>query len=400
MKRPSSGLPSSRLLISTTCVVLAGVGLLAYWIHERSPETRVAQARVIAQTDKSRALTIVRAAIADRNGDFPAAQLFECQILLDLRRTNDAENAFRSIQRADAIDPVALCKLAERAHGLGLEMLAKRAYLAAGEFVRGDRLQLKRLIYSVYIAREPDFEKSVIELCDDYSRRNPRDAYGCLMSARLYSERHLLSDAVKSLKEALKRDVPAQEVGLHRLGLARMSLTVGDVETAREQCDLLAKLTMDEQSQQSLPAILAEVLLREGKPDEAFAMLEALPANQSTSAEIHALKGKSKYNLRLYSDAISDLIEAVRMNDFDLESHYLLGQCYLKTKNEAMANRHLDRSRELNAVKAQILTLENQLREDLHNKSLKIQLAELNEKRGDLKRAAAWRRAAQEGSTP
>lgn len=385
---------------ATVISILIGVGVLAfasgllYWTVGDSPASLLSQARVLSETDKLEALELVRSSIRASKGDFAAAQFFECELLLDLKRGRTADRAFEVIRHPELIDPEALCRLAEKAHFVGEEGLASRAYFAAGEFVQGNPVHLKRLFFALYSQLDQNSEDQILKLCQDYSQRWPNDPYPWIMRAALYSERNVLDLAIESLREALKRGPPEEETCQFRISLAQMSMILGDVRTAREQCDLLLASNLDEKSRHMLPVLLADVYLRERKPSEALDVLNKLPESRSASADIKALRGRCLYELEDYVGAIADLKDAIRLNEFDQQSHYIIGQAYLRVKDEPMAKQHLNRSSELNEIISQILTVESQLRNDLNNRQLKLKLAELNEKRGEREKAAAWRRGA------
>ena len=175
-------------------------------------------------------------------------------------------------------------------------------------------------------------------------------------------------------------------------------MMLGDLQTAREHCDTLHASTLDEMSHKLLPILLADLLQREGKLSESLDVLDQLQDANSSLTVIRALRGRSLYELKNYLGAINELTNVVRLDDFDQQSHYLLGQAYLQEKNGKLATRHLNRSRELNELTAQIFTVENRLRNDLHNRDLKRLLADLNEQRGHTEKAAAWRRGAASNS--
>ena len=238
------------------------------------------------------------------------------------------------------------------------------------------------------------YEDQILKLCQDYAHLSPDDAYPWLVSASLYHERNVPNLAIEAYRESLKRHPPPEEVNRIRFHLIRLSMLLGDLRTAREHCDALHASTLDKMSQQLLPILLADLLQREGKPAESLDVLDKLQDANSSLTVVRALRGKGRYELKDYPGAINELTNVVRLDDFDQQSHYLLGQAYLQEKNEKMATRHLNRSRELNELTAQIFTVENQLRNDLHNRELKRLLADLNEQRGHTEKAAAWRRGA------
>ncbi len=363
-----------------------------------SPEVQLARIRKLS-SDPARALLLVRSLIQSTKGTFPEAQVHECQLLLKLGRRSEARNCFAEILQPEACNPDELWQLAEQARTAGELALAGQAYLATGEYAHGSPQRLKLLIYALYSQQSvEDFEDRILKLCDEYALQAPEDAFPWLVSSSLYHERGVPNLAIEAYRNALARQLPPAESYRVRTQLIQLELLLGELPQARQHCNSLLAEKRDSASQKVIAVMHAELLQREGVPAESLPLLDELLAETPGWTQARALRGRCRFDLADLPGAIDDLSEAVGANDFDQQSHYVLGQAYLLQKNQPQARLHLDRSRELNDLMAQIFTLESRLRNDLYNRELKLQLADLSEKHGDHEKAAAWRRGANRSS--
>ncbi|MDB5388557.1 MAG: hypothetical protein JWM11_4203 [Planctomycetaceae bacterium] len=386
-------------MIGGTLASLAVSGYF-YITHSSSPESRLAQSRKLS-THPTQALVLVRSAIRATQGNFPEAQILECQLLLALNRGREASGLFSQIRDPENCDPEELCQLAEQAQTAGELALSSHAFLAAGELVHRSPKRLKCLIFVLYSQSDNEtYADRILKLCRDYARLESADPFPWLVSASLYHERGIPNLAAEAYRGALKCQLPPEELFRVRFQLIQLSMLLGDLLQARENCTALLAESQSSASLRNVNALNAELLLREGKSAEAREQFDKLLEANPEWTKVLALRGKCRFELNDLPGAIRDLSQAAQQNDFDQQSHYLLGQAYLKQKDAPRANQHLNRSRELNELIAQIFTLENQLRNDLHNRELKLRLAELNDRRGDKEKAAAWRRGAEKLAPP
>ena len=375
-------------------MLLTFIGALPSFFGGASPEAQLASIRKIS-SDRARALLLVRSLIQSAKGTFPDAQIHECQLLLKLGRRSEARSRFAEISPLDACNPEELWTLADEARSAGELTLAGRAYLATGGYAHGSPQRLKLLIYTLYSQQSiEDFEDRILKLCVEYAQQAPEDAFPWLVSSSLYHERGVTNLAIEAYRNALARQLPPEESYRVRTQLVQLELLLGELPQAREYCNSLLAEKRDSASQKVVTVIHADLLQREGVPSESLKLLDELLSETPEWNQARALRGRCRFDLSDLPGAIDDLSEAVRANDFDQQSHYVLGQAYLLQKNQPQARLHLDRSRELNDIMAQIFTLENRLRNDLYNRELKLQLADLSDKHGDHEKAAAWRRGA------
>ncbi len=386
------------IVLGLSAVVL--ISAMLYRMGTETPQRQLARLRTSKDSPKTQ-LAAVRALIESAHGEFPDAQLYECQLLLRFNRLDAARSRFDALPHPEQCDFDQLTQLAEQAQAAGHSGLAAHILLSAEQRVRQHPLKLKLLIYALYTqenGEEP--EGRVLQLCEDYARLAPDDAFPWLVCSSLYHERGVPNLAVQAYREALQRPLPPVESHRVRAQLIQLELLLGELPQAREHCDSLLQTTRDPASLKVVQAMNAELLQREGHPAEAIAILDELLAADSGWFKARALRGRCRFDLGDLPGAIADLSEAVQKNDFDQQSHYLLAQAYQKQKEEQRAAVHWKRSRELNQIGAEILVLENRLRNDLYNRDLKLKLAELNEELGNTEKASAWRRGATMSSRP
>ncbi len=381
-------------------VLLVVVSLLVIFSWDNSPARLLSKAREIQTTVPTRALELIRKGINASGGDFPDAQLVECRVLITLRRSNEATRCFAAIRRPAECSPKELVTLARESEKAGQFALAGQALEAAGEFVRKSPQLLRQMIEIIYTQNTEGREDEILQLCREYACMVSGDAFPWLVSASLYHERGEYQLAFHAYREVLSRNPPAKEVIRVRLLLMQVAMILGDVSTAREHFDALQANNLDSASQKSLALASADLLYREGKAEQSVKVLDLLLAKHADMNIARALRGSCKFDLGDYPGAICDLALIVDQDDFDQRAHYKLGQAYLRLEKHDQANRHLNRSRELTDLTAQILTLENRLANDKYNREIKLELADLNVKRGNLPAAANWRRGAQQYLKP
>lgn len=385
---PLIHIPKKYVLI--LLVVLAAVSGVIWLTASSSPTALLAQSRRYEATDLRRALSLVKSAIEGSPEGFPAAQVHRCRLLVKLKLNAEAETAFQAIRRPEDCLPQDLIDLALAAKQGQNYRLAASALRAAGADSQQRPDLLKVLI-------EVEFEsgqrEQTLALCQAYAKAVPDDPFPWLISASLHHEHNDVQLAFQAYLNALACPLSPKEENRVRFQACQLALLLGDIPQARRQRDAIDPQGLDVQSQQALSLQTAELLHREGKTSEAVSLLDQF-ANAPGLVTARAMRGSYRYELGDLQGAIRDLLSVVQQDRFHQPAHYRLSQAYLKLGDTESAAPYLKRSQELVALTARILTVENQLRNDLSNWQLRLQLADLNEQRGERQAAEQWRHSA------
>lgn len=377
---------------STILLLPCVIALLLWWNWFSTPPSSLdAVGRLLDQPE--RALKLVQSRIRATDGNDCDAQLLECQLLLALNRGREAELSFQKIQSTDRCDPSRLYEVGARASAMHRLKLAQQALFAAGDFIYREPQRMKLLIYVLYSSRDRAYENRVLELCSDYARRVPDDAFPWLINSNLYRELNNSQLAFDAYREAIRRSLPPDETERVRMQLIELGLIMGELGAARANFDALMQAPRSPSWSGQLMDLQTQLLYHEGKLEELTALLDSVLQREPQLRAARALRGKCRFERGEFPGAIEDLKMVVQQNDFDQRSHYLLGQAYLARKEPELAMPHLNRSRELVDIRSRIMTLENQFRNEPQNRALRRQIADLYVQIGDVEKAAAWGRS-------
>ncbi len=379
-------------LLSVVIIVTAVIGL-GVFLRQASPEQLLAQARQMESSNPQRALELLGAGVRASHGDFPTAQLLQCQIMTSLRRHEEAFTCFKGIPNAAACPVEDLTKLARAAHAAGQFLLAELAFDAAGDSIRKQAPLLRSWIEVKY---ELNRRAATLDLCLEYARLAPQDPFPWLVSASILHENQNGPLAVHAYQQALLRNPPEREVSRVRYQLVGLLLELGDLEAARKQCDLLVAAPVNPSSNDLVRLRNADLLRREGKPEDAMAAVNSVLAEHPDSIMAIMIRGFLHFDASNQQLAIDDLSTVVRQEPFNQPAHYKLGQAYLRYRQPDQAALHLERSQELIELSAEILATENRLYNTPRDRTLRLKLVELNEKRGNPEAAARWRQRSPE----
>jgi uncharacterized protein len=117
-----------------------------------------------------------------------------------------------------------------------------------------------------------------------------------------------------ALAARLYTDLAAGARGVQRsdylLRAARIAIQLGDLETARSQLDA-ARRDADRDQQQLLALLLADVALREHRPQEALDTLDTVrpPVPISLSSDLAGLRGQALFGVGRPAEAVAVLVE-------------------------------------------------------------------------------------------
>jgi tetratricopeptide (TPR) repeat protein len=380
-------------LVVGAVLVLAAVGVLSLLFFVKSPQQLLLQAREIQGRNPDRALKLVDQCLLQTPDD-TCAQLLRCQILTATRHPQEALASYRRMHSPAACSSDELGRLIKLAHGAGDDILAELAMSSLDKATRPSTSLLKTMIEVKYaLNRTID----TLELSRQYAELVTDDPFPWLISASIYHELDDRTEAIQAYQKALLRHPNDQETVRCRYQLMTLLMDAGDLTEARKQCDLLLAAPRDRTNIIPLELQNAELLRREGKSQQALAIVARILDAVPDTVQAIQLRGVLHFDAKDYALAIQDLEEVVRQQPFNQSAHYKLGQAYLRQNRPAESNVHLQRSQELILLSSEILVTENRLRNSPDNRELILKLVDLYESRGNPGMAARWRTKISDG---
>ncbi|HQZ66194.1 MAG TPA: hypothetical protein PLY87_13995 [Planctomycetaceae bacterium] len=345
-------------LLTIGAVVL--MGATVYRVIE-SPHAYYERARKRLSQNPSQCEQLAEQAVMKAGGDYPEAQLLQCQALAALGQWDAALGGFSLIKDTSSCAPEALVNLAAKALDADQLQLADRALKAARRpgpsFADATEL-LVRLKLKLQLPAD------ALALCREWQSSAPDTALPWVVSAGMETSRFELGTAIADYQEALRHSPPRELESSIRASLANLLVHTGDVAAARAQFDKLLEYGPVEEKGQ---LDYVQLLRLEGRFDDALVEVERYLANVGTSSEALKRRGMIRMDLEQWDEALEDLKAAAVGNEFDIGTHHLLAQIYLRRNEPDLAQPHLEKSRRLTDATFRISELDDLLRTDPSN---------------------------------
>jgi tetratricopeptide (TPR) repeat protein len=205
-----------------------------------------------------------------------------------------------------------------------------------------DTTALKLRSDAEYLLGHDDEAAQSLMTAREIDSHNPEFPYAL---GRIYYQQHRYADAIPQFQAALALD-PKSYKTYDNLGLAYEAM--GDDEQAivnyRKALDLVYK---DHPDYDWVYANYAELMMKQGRYEEAFQFAAEAAARNPESARDCYLTGKALTKLRKWSLSMRWLKRAAELDSRYAEPHYLLAQAYRKQGSEAEALRELDEFKKL-----------------------------------------------------
>lgn len=112
------------------CLVLV-FGIVSLWYVRQRPYWMLEDARKLVPSNPIAAERLLESAVAANGGSFPKAQFLRCQLLAQLGKWDEAIGGFSQIKNFSELPAPELARLADRAAGNGVPLLAELALDAA-----------------------------------------------------------------------------------------------------------------------------------------------------------------------------------------------------------------------------------------------------------------------------
>lgn len=352
----------------------AGVvaGAVVYWALE-SPQAYYRRALPLLARQPSQCEKVAETAVLKAGGNYPAAQLLQCQALAAMGEWDAALGGFSLIRDTTACAPESLLDLGANALRANQLQLADRALLAARvpgpSFSRATEL-LVRLKLTL---RLPD---EALALCREWQAAATDAALPWAIEAEIEVSRFELAAAIADYQEALRRSPSTELERSIRTSLANLLVHTGDIAAARVQFDKLLEfgpVTGNGQLDH------VQLLRMEGRFNEALSEIERYLAEVKKSPEALKRRGMIRMDLGQWDEALADLQAAAEGNEFDIGTHHLLAQILLRKGSPELAQTHLEKSRRLTEATLRISELEDLLRTDPANAEWRRELKALHQ---------------------
>lgn len=301
------------------------------------------------------------------------------------------QEALAALDESDTLpdqDVGELLATAQTAQAQGAPRLAVKLLGAANQPGPEQESVLRMLISLEY---ELEQFAAVLEHCQQLAKLVPEDAFAWLVSAGIYHENEQVAEALHAYRQALNRQLPANELRRVRYQIADLSMFMGDLPAAREAMDLLLA-----ESQPSAEILLlhARLLRSEGESREALEVVNRILAEDDKLSSAVKLRGEIYLDEGQFARAAEDLENVVRADPYDYQAHYKLAQAYLRIGQPEQAQIHLTQSRRLTEIISETQVLLFQVQQDPSNRQIQLRLAELSEQQGDAETAQYWRESA------
>jgi tetratricopeptide (TPR) repeat protein len=233
-------------------------------------------------------------------------------------------------------------------------------------------------------------ERSVLEHCYELAELAPDDPFPWRTIAMVYEYQNTPEALIEAYQRLLGLDGDSPDV---RRKLAERLLEVGNAKEAREQVEWLQEHRAAEL--ENAPVILGELLLLEGRPEEAQRIAEDRLAAQPDDAGALLLKSRVLVSRQEFDAAIELLDKLLQHDPIHPTAHYLLGIAYARRGDRELAEKHLDRQRNLLNTMVELHRLQRLVGRNPHDVEMRLQIASLYDVLEDPENAGHWRRAAE-----
>lgn len=343
-------------------MAIGAVGVVAVlWWSWESPYAYYVRARNLLSQHPSQCEQLADRAIMKAGGNYPEAQLLQCQALAALGEWDAALGGFSLIKDTTRCSPEALVDLGEQALEAQQLQLADRVLQAAR--LRGPAFSRATELL-VRLKLQLRLNNDVLELCREWQAAAPAAALPWAVAAEIEVSKFELGEAIADYQAALRRSPSSDLEKSMRASLANLLVHTGSVAAARTQFD---KLLEYGSVRGNVQLDYVRLLRLEGRFDEALAEIKRHLIENGTSSEALKQRGLIQLDLGQLDEAIADLKGAVDGNEFDIGAHHLLAQAYIRQGEPNLAQPHLEKSRRLTEATFRISELNELLLTDPTN---------------------------------
>lgn len=312
------------------CLTVGSALLVSVFTHE-PPDKLLNRARRSTGDDR---VTLLVQAIETSGGKFPQAQLELCLALARDKKKKPLITAFSALplQECDPSELMLLATLSTRAEQWAI---ADDCFLAVSHRPHdvSERLSLQCELY-VQSSRTPELIQAATEL----TGLAPDSPVGWWFLAKAHEKRQNNMDALAVYRDALTHRLPAKDQFEMRHRMLEHAIETGDVETAKEQRDLIAASSGTDIR---LYIHDARLLHLQGYPAEALGSINEAIKRIGKIPEALRLRGILYLELNELEKAIADLKEAAAVNPQDEVTFFKLAEAYRRLAARDESPEHL-----------------------------------------------------------
>lgn len=374
-------------LLVLAFLIISGISLVL-WKTATSPERYLSQARLLSESDPRGAEAFAALAIEAAGHDFPAAQLLHADLLLRLNRPEEALGALSLIPSAAELPAEALYRLADEALKKQVPVLAIHAIKRASDQPSERTEALTRL---VRLYRKLGYTNEAQLTSRNLLEIDPENAEAWLMLGVAYYHQKKLGESENALRNALRFSAGNREASLL---LGEILMDQGMLEEARLQLEALRSDTgiLEEETRIQLELKSIKLLQRQGNTEQALQRLIALEnISPEVLGEYLHLRGLILFDLDRNAEAASCLVELLKRQPWDFQSHNVLAMTYRRLGNTAGANHHQQQADYYRDKTGELLETTNLLRQHPDDRAIREKLISLYQLLGREREAAALR---------
>lgn len=355
-------------------LALAVLPIGLYFAFRENARVYYLQAKDRFPGNPAKAEELAEIAIQAAGGQYPAAQLLQCQALAAMGEWTAVYGGLSLIKDPSQCEPSEWLDLGQRAMSATEWAVAEMSLLAAAS--RESPSQSRAMELWTQMTVQFQRQAEALAQCQTWQRQFPAAAMPWLLAADLHASGFQLADAIADYREALRRS-PDHEVEVRiRSSLVRLLVLTGDRSAAPAEFDWLRK---QDALTGPVRLSLAQFLRMEGKTDEGLDEIRTYIDSHGASAESLKLRGMLQLDAGQLEAATEDLTTSVKLNPFDIGAQHMLGQALLQAGKPDRAKPHLEKARRMTEATDRISELESQLKKEPGNleslRELKVQQA-------------------------
>lgn len=367
------------------CVVLV-FGIMSLWYVRQRPRWMLDDARKLVPSNPIAAEQLLESAVAANGGSFPKAQFLRCQLLAQLGKWDEALGGFSQIKDFSELPAPELARLADRAAGSGVPLLAELALDAARR--PGPRLA-NILRQSIRFHLEHARTDRALNECRELIEIAPEDPVAWQVMGSIHLDRKQLKEAETAFRAAIERAGTGDQARSVRELLIRVLLDGGRADDARKELSFLAAEAPLTNEARLMDAYVSRL---EGEWDRAIEAVDWLAANApELGMRSRMLRGMLWLDQGQPAKAVPDLEKVVTEQPFNKEAHSKLAQAYRKLNQLDKSRTHTSEAQRLTEMANELLTQEESLASDPANGAIRRRTIELYQALGQPEKAARLR---------
>ena len=352
--------------------LIACLGGLLLWYNARSADT-LAAAKAKRYSDPAAAENLAWKAVSRQPQRADEAHWFLTQLYARQDRLDEALAAFDLVREPGKLPEGELAAMAEELNQKEASVLAIRLLTAAihretaEDEIRGVRRLVAAIAQRGDLIDTYEFSRRLIEL-------TPDDPLPWALLGKASHGLGLHADSVKFLRECLKRNPPEGERPKLLEELVEVLIHLGKHDEALEEIQRAREGGI---STRTLQLHEAYALRLKGNRDEALGIVEGLMREGFRKEQALQLRGMLRFDDQKWEAAAEDFRALLAITPRNKEAEFLLGQSLQRLGRTAEARPHLLRAEALARSAAEILALQDQLRQNPEDQSLRTRIEEI-----------------------